>query len=689
MLQRNWVLQLSGVVISLWLLPSWAGENKAWRFDHSTFDASADPCSDFYQHVCGAWGKTTNIPADRTAAVWARDMAVKGNDRGLRLLLTGTDSISDPEVARLRVFFSSCMEQSPAREAAAAKVLAPLVARIDHIDSRGEFLAMWLDLQEQGVNAFLSYADEPDPGEKAAYRGTILQGSLGRRRLFYSESGENAETERARYRAHIARMLEHLGIPPARARADAHSVFRIEAKLASASLPYFDQFDPAIGEHALRPDGLTSLAPHVPWDRYLRLVGQPLDRSLNVASPDYLRTVDTLIADMPVDDLRAYLRWQFLITFAAALPVAMTEEQHRFESPSRQPPPRFELCRLETLKSLGVELSRQFSLRYIGPKARMEAKAVTEQVRSEVVKSVPEFAWLSPQARANTEQKLRLLDLKVAYPDKWPPTGEFPLSQHGFLENVMRARAFEQRRVWTRAHSSRDRESWEATVYPNEASGMAAARLVIPNGFPDQNTNSIILTAAYLGPPLFDANAPREVQYGTFGFLVGHELGHVLETHDFDAFGEPKETWNSTDIEAHDRQNSCMVEQANQYVAFDDVHLDGKKTAGENFGDFSGIYHAYAAMADELGGRASEKGDDGYTPAQRFFIAYAQQWCTAERPESAAESLRDDGHAPARYRTNAPLANMPAFARAFSCPVGSRMVRSASTRCSFWGLAFP
>ena len=218
---------------------------------------------------------------------------------------------------------------------------------------------------------------------------------------------------------------------------------------------------------------------------------------------------------------------------------------------------------------------------------------------------------------------------------------------------------------------------------------MAAARLVIPNGFPDASTNSIVLTAASLRTPLFDATAQLEVRYGTFGVLVGHELGHILELHDFDAEGQPKESWSAADSTAHDEQTACIIAEANQYVAAEGAHFDGSKTADENFGDFSGIYYAYIAMARELGSHVSDNGADGYTPAQRFFIASAQRWCTAERPDFARDNLRDDGHAPARYRANAPLSNMPAFAHAFSCPNTAPMVRPVCTRCSFWGLPFP
>jgi endothelin-converting enzyme/putative endopeptidase len=689
-MRRKWLIQLLSTAIAVGMTPVHAAAPGTWTFDRSTFDAAVDPCTDFYQHVCGAFSKPANIPADRTSASWARDAAVSANDRDLKQLLMGDDVIDDPEVMRLRTFFSSCMTQDAVQAKAANQALAPWLEQINQISSREQLLSVWLSLQDHGVNAFFSYTADPDPTEKSRYRGSILQGNLGQRRAAYSEPGRSADKTRELYRAHIARMFELTGMNAAQARHDANATFRVEAMLAKASMPYFDQFDPAIGEHPLHLSDLNTLAPHLPWNRYIKLVGQANTRALNVASPNYLHTVDSLIADMPIDALRAYLRWQFLSAFATALPVPLTEEQHRFESPSLPRVPRFQVCRLETIKNLGLELSRQFSQRYVGSKTRHEAQQVAENVRDEVVRSAGELAWLSPSARASTVQRLRLLDIKVGYPDSWPASGKFPLSRHAFLANVMQAQTYEQHRIWARAQGERSRSSWEGMVYPNEAAGMAAARLVIPNGFPDQSTNSIILTAASLQRPLFDADAPLAVRYGTFGFLVGHELGHVLDNHDFDAFGEPKETWTSADVEAHDKQNTCMIDQADQYVAYDDVHLNGKKTADENFGDFSGIFHAYLAMAHELGAaRLSEKGDDGLTPAQRFFIAYAQQWCGAERPANVPDSVRDDGHAPPRYRTNAPLANMPAFAHAFSCPAGAPMVRPASTRCSFWSLAFP
>ncbi len=667
--------------------PSDAGSHiAAWRIDRSTVDTSADPCSDFYQHVCGGWAVQTNIPPDRAFVDWTREAANKANDQAFQELLTGAVAADDPEARRLQTFFSSCMAKGAEVEQASYETLKKWVTRIDGLKNRPQLMQILIELHAHGVDAFFRYSGEPDRADKTRYRGEIHQGVLGLSRGAYSENGPSADEDHRAYREHMKKMFVLAGVVPNQARRDANAVFDLEVRLAAVSLSFGDRFDPEVSEHPLMPKALVELAPNIDWAAYLKKVEHTAERTVNVTSPAYLKALDALVAKRSLADLRAYLRWRFLQSMAPALPASLADEHYRFSAGKGvQRSSRSDECRFETLKVLGVELSRQFSLRFVGPEARDRAKAAARKVQDEVARSMQSVTWLSPGARAASEEKIKMLDLKIGFPDAWPAVGSFPLREDAFLENLLAAQAFEQKRAWERVATTRNRHAWEMTVYPNGAPGMAAARLTIPNGFPDLLTNSMIITAARLMPPLFDANAPAEVRYGTFGSLIGHEIVHVLDIHQIDSEGEFRDSWSKEDVQARERRAGCVVEQASQFVAFESTHLDGKQTVHENVADLSGVAYAYRAMLTELSARAlHERGEDGLTAAKRFFIAYAQSYCSAERPEYLRENIKEDGHAPSKFRVNGTLSNLPAFSEAFSCPQNAPMVRPESSRCAVW-----
>ncbi|HEY0484439.1 MAG TPA: M13 family metallopeptidase [Kofleriaceae bacterium] len=655
----------------------------AWTLDRSTFDPSVDPCDDFYQHVCGGWTRTP-LPAGRTTAFLAGDALVARAQHTIEQLLVGGEPAGDPELQRLRTFYASCLAAGDARDRVDEPTLRRWLARIDGVTTSAQLQAVLRELQAAGVNAWLRYGPARDPANPARYRAEIAGGELGLRRDTYADPAARAVARRDAYRALIARVFELTGVAADRADRDARRVLEVEATLAAASPSAEQATDPALTEHVMAPEALRALAPHVDWAGYLALVGHPAGATLNATWPRYLQVLDQVLVQRPIGELRAALRWRLLDSLGDALPARLADARFRSRAlPGEQPPGRADECQLATVKAMGVELSRQFA-RAIGPRSRASATRVAAGLRASIADQLDAAHWLSPAARAATADRIRKLELKIGYPDVWPATGEFSLRADAYLDNVIAARTFEQARIWQRARAAWRRADWEAMVYPNAAPGIAAARLTIPNGFPDVFSNSIIVTAAGLSPPAFDPAAPLEVQYATFGTLVGHELVHMIEAHEWDANGELYDPWSPADVSAHAARRTCVVEQADRFVVFGTSHADGADTVDENVADLSGLGFAYAALARELGARLAQPGRDGVTPAQRFFFAHAQKWCTAQTPEAAEADLRTDHHGPPRFRVDGPLMNMPEFAAAFSCPAGARMVRPDAERCRVW-----
>lgn len=660
------------------------GEPTGWTLDRSTFDPSADPCDDFYQYTCGGWERRP-IPADRTMVERERDAQDARAARILDQVLAGTEPTTDPDLTRLRAFHAACMVDDRARDRTTEPALRQWLARIDAIATMADLQAAMRELQAIGVHAWFDYSAGRDPADRGRYRGELANGELGLRIRELADASPAGAARRDAYRASIARMFELAGEAPDRARRDAAGAVEVEIALAAGEPKRQDLEDPSQTEHAMTPDALRALAPHVDWDPLLAQLGAPAGRTLNVQWPRYLEALDRVITGHSLDDLRAALRWRLLDELDEALPAPLADEAFRFHAvPGLARPGRAQECRLATLKALGVELSRQFSRLALDARGRATAIQLVAALQVPIIARVTAASWLSPDAQAATAAHVRGLDLKLGYPDTWPQTGSFPVTRDHYFDNVITARRFEQARIWRRAHAAWSRSSWEMTVYPNEAEGMAAARLTIPNGYPDLASNSIILPAAELVPPLFDPQAPREVQYATLGALVGHETGHVLDIYQFDAEGLMRDIWSPHDVEVRAARRACIVAQADQFAVSETAHVDGTLTAGENVADLAGIEFAYAAAAADLGDRMSEVGRDGLTRAQRFFIAYAQRWCLAVRPETAAADLRTDPHAPARFRVDGPLANLPAFAAAFSCRAGARMARPEAERCTAW-----
>ncbi|HEV2594237.1 MAG TPA: M13 family metallopeptidase [Sphingomicrobium sp.] len=627
--------------------------------DISAIDFSADACTNFYQRACGGFlAKTIATPERPVISPDGDQFQARLQENLAKLFLVRAPLNS--ELGRLKTFYQSCTSDDPSNSA----IVKDWVGRIGAAQSRREIQSLIRDLAAIGVDPLISYSGQPDPQKLTRYRGAIVSSNLWQdptivERTFIA-SGWSAQRAKAAADT-IAAMLTEL---------------RKHRNMSK---------NPADHENPRTLAQLERMAPAIDWPSYFDLVGARRGRPVNVDSPDYVAALSQTLANRPVADLRDYLLWSFLFSLRGELPAPYNAAFADLPPPLRVDlSDRVKTCRDATVRAMGVEFSREYSLRILGIPTREAAMKISQSIRDQIVSSVSKDSWLSAASRKAMAEKLQRTDLKIGFPDRWPNVGNYSLNSHRFLQNVLSARRFEAKRMWHQAERSRARRDWEMIVTPWVGNGMAAARLVVPNGYPDSNSNSLIMTAAFLAPPTFDVNASTEANYATYGSVFAHEFVHVAENHEFDARGRQHEIWSSADLAAWNKQRQCVIDQSDNYPGFAGIKGSGKQTYDENVADLGGLRLAYQALLAKLGATINRADSSGMTSAQRFFYHFAQHWCTAETGDYERKNAQSDPHDLPEYRVNGPLSNLPAFGEAFGCRAGAPMRQPEAKVCRVW-----
>jgi putative endopeptidase len=280
--------------------------------------------------------------------------------------------------------------------------------------------------------------------------------------------------------------------------------------------------------------------------------------------------------------------------------------------------------------------------------------------------------WMSETTRQQALVKLQAYAEKIGYPDKWRDYSTLNITNGPFINNVIAVNVYENKRDLNRIGKPLDRSQW----------GMTPATV---NAYYNPQMNEIVFPAGILQPPFFSPTADDAVNYGGMGSVIGHEMGHGFDDQgaQFDPQGNLKNWWSPEDLAKFKARTTMIANQYDAYTVLDSVHVNGKLTLGENAADIGGLAVAYAALEKALQGKP-RTAIDGFTPEQRFFLAWAQIWRQNVTPQQQKVLINIDPHSPGRWRTNGPLSNMVEFAQAFGCKPGDPMVRPEAQRATLW-----
>jgi putative endopeptidase len=656
------------------------GAQAAHGFDLENLDRSVKPCDDFFKFADGGWVKAHAIPPAYPR--WGTfDELRAANEAVLHQILeeaANNKSVTPgSNLQKIADFYSSCMNE-PAIEAAGAKPLAPDFAKIAAIkDTPG--LQDWIALSHRnGFPVLFSFSSDQDSKDSTQMIAEAGQGGLGLPdRDYYTKDDDKSAKIRAAYVEHVAAMFKLVGDDDAAAAAEAKSVMDLETALAKASMTRVERRDPNATYHKMTVADFGAATPHFSWPRFFEGVGSPNVPSLNVSQPDFFKEVDAALASTPLDAWKSYMRWHMIHSAAPALSSAFVNENFNFYgktlSGTQEILPRWRRCVQSTDRHLGEDLGQFYVQRVFPPESKAKATEMVHNLIAALRDDISTLDWMGPETRKQAIVKLDAIQIKIGYPDKWRDYSKFNVVRDNYVENIVRGGAFDIAFDLSQIGKPVDRSLW----------GMTPPTV---NAYYNSSMNEIVFPAGILQPPFYDAKRDDAVNYGGMGAVIGHELTHGFDDKGakFDAQGNLRDWWTPEDLKNFTARADCVQKQFDSFEVEPGLHENGKLVEGESIADLGGLTIAHAALQKALAGKPAPPEIDGFTSEQRFFLGWAEIWAGAARPEYARVVVATDPHPLGSFRVNAPMSNMPAFAKAWGCSADSAMVRGETLRCRIW-----
>ena len=666
---------------------------KLEHFDPNVVDKTLDPCNSFYKYTCNKWLTSNPIPPDQV--FWGTGSGLElWNENLLRETLEAANA-NDPKRSavnkKIGDYWAACMDESGI-EATGLKSLQPELDRIATLKSKKDltveivhlhhlYPGVWQQGDNQTNAPFFGFTGQQDYDDASKVVAQIDQGGLSLpNRDYYLKTDEKSAEILKKYRAHLQKMFALAGEPETQATADAGTVIELETAMAKAQMDNIKRRDPKNINNKMSLVQVRELTPSIDWDAYLKAVKAPASDHYIVTSPDFFRAEEKLLQEHPFDHWKTYLRWQVMHKSAPYMNKAVVDENFDFFAHTlagaEQQQPRWRRCVRAVDRDLGEALGQAYVDRAFPPDSKARTIQMVHSIEKALSEDVQSLSWMSSATKEQAITKLKGIEDKIGYPSHWRDYSSVNVTRTSYLNNVAQASSFEFERWVAKVGKPVDRTEW--TMTPPTI-----------NAYYDPQLNTINFPAGILQPPYFDPAKDDAVNFGAIGMIIGHEIIHGFDDQGrkFDAHGNLRDWWTAEDGKQYDERGKCISDEYTQEVpdAGAGVEQNGLLTQGEDTADNGGIHlalNALEASLKEQGKSLDDKGPDGWTYRQRFFLSNAYSWCTNVRPEIARMVVTTDPHSLPIFRIDNVMSNMSEFQQAFGCKAGQKMVRANA--CRVW-----
>jgi len=652
-----------------------APKNKS--LDLADLDTLVSPAADFDAYANGGWKKRFPIP-DEKSRFGTFDLLADTGEVQVKTLITEiATKKQEPGTIGQKIadFYNTGMDTAKI-EANGLTPVQPLFDQINAIQTKEDVMKVVADFHTKGIDPLFAFFSEADQKNSTMVVAYIYQGGLGMPdRDYYMKDDLRSKEIQEAYKVHLQKMFVLTGADETTAKANAELVYNMEKRLAAASMTRLEQRDPHKVYHKMNLEGIQAISPDYQWASYFQTIGLENPGDFIVNQPDFVAEVSKMIKEVPVTDWKVYLHWQVVNNLASYLPAAFVNQNFDFYGKtltgSMAQRPRWKRVQGATGNALSEAIGQMYVQKYFPAEAKKRMLDLVGNLKISLGERINQLAWMGDSTKAKAIEKLNAINVKVGYPDKWRDYSRLEVSTDSYVANVLRGWNFEFNYMMGKINKPVDRAEWH----------MPPQRV---NAYYNPTMNEIVFPAAILQPPFFYLDGDDAVNYGAIGVVIGHEMTHGFDDQgrQYDKVGNLTDWWTAEDAKLFGERTQVLVNQFNNFTVLDSMKADGALSLGENIADLGGLNVSFNALQKVLTGK--ENPIDGFTPEQRFFLAYAHVWAQNIRDKEIVRRTKEDVHSLGRFRVIGPLRNLPEFHKAFNVKEGDYMFLNESERAIIW-----
>lgn len=653
-------------------------KNSVPGFDLANLDTTINPVADFYMYTNGGWLKNHPMPAEYSR-YGSFDKLGEENDKKVRELVEDLAKQQHDvgSIAQKIGYFVAAGMDTLKIEKEGINPLKPELEKIQKASSIKDIQGLIAYYHSMDINPLFSFYGESDSKNSEMVITQLAQGGLGLGdRDYYVGTDSHSKEIQTEYIKHIVKMLGFAGYTK-EAESWSKQIMLLETRLAKASKTRLELRDPESNYHKMKLMDVQTLAPNYDWTAYFSTVGLSIPGDINVCQPEFFKEVNNILKNNSIDDWKAYLTWTLIDNMAPYLSSEFTNQNFEFNgkfmSGKKIILPRWRRVLNTTNGTIGEALGQLYVKKYFPASSKERMLKLVENLRVALSERINGLVWMGDSTKVKAQEKLKAITVKIGYPDKWRDYSNLQIDKDSYVLNVLKGRKFNFDFNVSLINKPVDRTLW----------GMTPQTV---NAYYNPSNNEICFPAGILQPPFFFPEADDAVNYGAIGVVIGHEISHGFDDQgrQYDAKGNLVDWWTADDAKQFGERTNILIQQFNHFEVLDTTHANGALTLGENIADLGGLNISYTALQKALKENPAPAKTEGFTPEQRFYLAYAHVWGQHISDKEILRRTKEDVHSLGRFRVLGPLPNLSEFHKAFNIKPGDAMYLAEDKRAIIW-----